>query len=210
MDKVYLCKRINNKSKINGDFNKVEWSGINTIILCDNTLGEIPKLRTFVKVAYDDDFLYVIFKCEDDYKKALKTKYNDKLYEEDVVEIFIDDNNDLKTYIEIEVNPLNTILHYSINNNLKGNILGYARVEEKINSAIINDGQNGDWSVEIAVPFSEFATPINNPPKVGDKWHMNLYRIDRGQDSTDEYSAWCPTGKTDFHRPEYFGKLVFD
>lgn len=40
--------------------------------------------------------------------------YNDLLYLEEVVEVFIDDNEDLKTYMEIEVNPLNALLHYVI------------------------------------------------------------------------------------------------
>ena len=209
MDKVYLCKRINKGIEIDGNFNKVEWSGINTVMLFDNITEEIPKLKTFVKAAYDDNYLYFTFKCEDDYKKATMTKYNDKLYEEDVVEIFIDDNNDFKTYIEIEVNPINTVLHYLINNNLKGNVLGYARVEEKIDCAILNNTTNGEWDVEIAIPFSEFVTLINNPPAIGDKWHMNIYRIDRGQNGSDEYSAWSPTGKVNFHMPEYFGEIVF-
>ena len=210
MDKVYLCKRINEKSEINGDFNKTEWSEIDAMMLCDNISEDIPQLRTFFKAAYDDDFLYFLFKCEDDYKKATMTKYNDKLYEEDVVEIFIDDNNDLKTYIEIEVNPLNTVLHYLINNNLKGNVIGFARVDQKINSAVLNNNSNGEWSVEISIPFSEFATSINNPPIIGDIWHINVYRIDRNPNSTDEYSAWSPTGKIDFHMPGCFGELVFD
>src|SRR5665647_3111948 len=151
MDKVYLCKRINKKSKINGDFYKEEWLKINHMVLYDNITEDIPQLRTFVKAAYDDDFLYSTFKCEDDYKNATMTNYNDKLYEEDVVEIFIDDNNDFKTYIEIEINPLNTVLHYLINNDLNGNVLGYARVEEKINSVIINNAINGEWNIEIAI-----------------------------------------------------------
>ncbi len=38
---------------------------------------------------------------------------------------------------------------------------------------------------------------------------MNLYRIDRPLDGSDEYTAWQPTGKINYHMPEKFGTLVF-
>ena len=39
---------------------------------------------------------------------------------------------------------------------------------------------------------------------------MNLYRIDRGQtEAEDEYTAWSPTQKIDYHRPQHFGALQF-
>jgi Carbohydrate-binding family 9 len=131
------------------------------------------------------------------------------LYLEDVVEVFIDDNRDLKTYIEIEVNPLNALLHYYIQNNLVGEIAGFARVNKNVETAVYKPEGKNNWSVEIAIPFSEFVTSKKTPPDSGDVWLVNFYRIDRRNPDEDEYSAWSPTGKIAFHMPEKFGELVF-
>lgn len=209
MNKIYFCKKIDNDILVDGNVNKLEWANIEEVSLKENITGDYPKMTTHVKAIWNEKFLYFLFNCNDNFVKATMTEFNDKLYEEDVVEIFLDDDNDLKTYIEIEVNPLNAVLHYNINNNLKGDALGYARVDKCILSAVrvINDSSVINY--EIAIPFSEFVTALNSPPKIGDSWGINLFRIDRGNDSVDEYSAWSPTGVLNFHKPSFFGKIVF-
>lgn len=206
---TYYCKKINNPIIIDGDVNKPQWKDIQPIILVDTVTGDAPKQKTTCKLMWDDIFLYAAFLCEDDYINAVMTSFNDPIYDEEVVEIFLDDNCDLKTYIEIEVNPLNTLLHYSMHNDLKGNKIAFARVEEKIITKVQRDDVKGVWSVEMAIPFSEFLTAPNIPPKDGDKWLMNLYRIDRPISAEDEYSAWQPTGAVNYHMPERFGNLIF-
>ena len=137
------------------------------------------------------------------------TAYNDKLYEEDVVEVFINDNKDVKTYIEIEVNPLNAVLHYIVNRNLKGKKFIYAKVEETLETATIYYDDIQEWHTEIAIPMEEFTTAANNPPLPEDCWGINFYRIDRHKNGDDEYSAWAATGEIQFHMPEKFGELIF-
>jgi hypothetical protein len=205
----YYCKRIKENIDIDGNLDKVEWIGIEDLNLVETVTGSPANLETKVKAMWNDSFLYFAFRCKDDFIKATMTKYNDKLYEEDVVEIFIDDNCDRKTYIEIEVNPLNAVLHYFINNNLENEFWGFARVEKSITTAVIYNKELGEWHTEIAIPLKEFITAKNNPPNIGDKWFVNCYRIDRGENGEDEYSAWSSTGKLNFHMPEKFGELIF-
>lgn len=210
MNKIYKCKKINHDINIDGIISKKEWNEADSINLCDTVLGTLPRLETSVKALWSDNYIYFAFSCEDDYIKATMTDYNDRLYEEDVVEVFIDDNMDMKTYIEIEVNPLNTVLHYMINNDLNENVLGFSRNEKKVISAVKFDDRTRKYDVEIAIPFSEFVTAEHNPPICGDKWGINFYRIDRGENGYDEYSAWSPTGRVNYHVPERFGEIVFD
>lgn len=75
---------------------------------------------------------------------------------------------------------------------------------------MFRDDQKEIWNVEIAIPFSEFITAENIPKKRGERWRVNLYRIDRPKDGRDEYTAWSPTGEMNFHLPEKFGELIFD
>lgn len=194
---------------IDGNIDKEVWKGIKEMQLVKSANGEEPMQKTSAKMLWSDNYLYVSFNSEDTYINATMTEYNDKLYDEEVVEIFLDDDCDLKTYIEIEVNPLNALLHYEIHNNLEKRILTFARTEKVIESAVCRDDDKGFWNVEIKIPFSEFFTAHSNPPKSGDKWRMNLYRIDRPKDGNDEYTCWSPTGKGTFHQPQNFGELIF-
>ena len=207
--KEYYCSKIENDIIIDGNLDKPEWNPAPEVALVDTVTGDKPKQSTSVKLMWSDDYLYAGFLCEDNYINASLTGYNDKLYEEEVVEIFIDDNRDLKTYVEIEVNPLNALLHYYIDKNPERYFLRFARIEKTVKSAVCRNDEKGFWSVEIAVPFTELASSDHNPPVKGDRWLINLYRIDRPQDGTVEYSAWSPTYKVNFHMPECFGQLVF-
>lgn len=208
--KTYVCKKINGKIKIDGNLDKPEWSQAQEVKLVDTVTGETPMQETGARLLWNDEFLYVAFECKDTYINATLTEYNSPIYNEEVVEIFLDDDRDLKTYIEIEVSPLNTLLHYAVHNNLQGATLTFARVGKTIESAVRRNDEAGIWSVEMAIPFSEFVTAPNNPPKPGDRWLANLYRIDRSEDGKDEYTAWSPTGKVQYHIPEAFGELVFE
>lgn len=204
----YACRKYKGSMIIDGDTGKQEWAAVEEMHLLDNVTGARPVQQTSVKMLWDDEFLFIAYKCVDDSINATLRGFNDKLYEEDVVEVFLDDDCDGKTYIEIEVNPLNAVLHYSIINSLKGSFIGYARLDNKIKSAVKRvDGKYTCY--EMAIPFTEFLSAPNIPPKAGDRWLMNIYRIDRGGDGRDEYTAWSPTGKINYHLPESFGELVF-
>lgn len=194
--------------QINGDLSKLEWQFAEKVGLVDTVSGEAPRQPTTVCLAWSNRYLYAGFECRDTYINATYRGFNDLLYEEEVVEVFIDDNRDLKTYLEFEVNPLNALLHYGIHNNLRGQIITFARTERKIKTAVTREEQI--WRAEIAIPFTEFLTAANEPPKPGDAWRINLYRIDRPAGGGVEYSAWSPTGEANFHIPERFGEIIFE
>lgn len=217
--KEVSCRKIGADLFIDGCLDKPEWAQSQTVDLVDTITGGKPRQATCVKLAWNEQFLYFGFCCEDTHIHATLTGYNDLLCVEEVVEVFIDDDNDQKTYIELEINPLNACLHYCIHNSLQhlnpGNppnssrFIGFARLEKSVRSAVCRDDGNNRWSVEAAIPFSEFLTARNNPPREGDRWRMNFYRIDRPKDGQDEYSAWSPTEWVNFHKPECFGEVVF-
>jgi hypothetical protein len=60
----------------------------------------------------------------------------------------------------------------------------------------------------MAIPMTDFLMAANLPPKSGDVWHANFYRIDRASEG-DEWSAWSPVGAINYHSPEKFGRIVF-
>jgi hypothetical protein len=71
------------------------------------------------------------------------------------------------------------------------------------------DGKNGDkeWTCEIALPMEDVVTAKNLPPRAGDRWRANLYRMESRPKPA--LLAWSPTLKDDFHLPNMFGEIVF-
>ena len=200
--KKYICKYTRSPIGVNGDLSKIEWINADKVSLVDVVTGEKPRQETSAMLLWDENYLYIAFDCVDDYIKSSMRGFNQPLYEEDVVEIFIDDDGDKRTYMEVEVNPNNAVLHYLVHN--KGsNKATFARTEQIIISAV--KMEKGRTFYEAAIPIIEFLNPI----KDGAKWHFNLYRIDRGADGNDEYTAFSPTGEVNYHHPECFATLEF-
>ena len=200
--KKYICKYTRSPINVNGDLSKKEWVSAEKVSLVDVVTGEKPSQKTTAMLLWDENYLYVAFDCIDDYIMSSMIDYNQPLYDEDVVEIFIDDDGDKRTYLEIEVNPNNAVLHYEVHN--KGSYkISFARIEQTIISAVKKE--KGRTTYEIAIPTNEFLNPI----KSGVKWHFNLYRIDRGNDGFDEYTAFSPTGEVNYHHPECFATIEF-
>jgi hypothetical protein len=64
------------------------------------------------------------------------------------------------------------------------------------------------WTVEMAIPLADFKGAAHVPPKIGDTWRVQFYRIERGSKlAQPEFSGWSPTDT--FHRPTQFGTLTF-
>lgn len=207
--KQYRCMRIQENITIDGNLEKPIWGIAEAVHLLENVSGKEPKQCTLAKLLWNDKFLYVAFRCIDNEIVATMKGYNDPIYKEEVVEIFIDDDCDLTTYIEIEVNPLNTLLHYDVHNNLKGKILTFARTDKVIRTAVVHNKEKGFWDVEIEIPFSELILSSIDGPCVNTRWRVNLYRIDRSKSGEKELSAWSPTFVNNFHKPDKFGEIIF-
>lgn len=209
MMKTCFCKRMDEDLHIDGDVGKLPWQKAEWLTLTDTITGEAAVQATQVKTLWNDRWFYVAFACNDNDIRATMQNYNDLLYEEEVVEVFIDCNREQHTYVELEVNPLNALLHYYIHNDLKGNLTSYQRVNQTIQTAVRRDDGKNYWSAELAIPMKELFQATSNPPRIGDIWAINFYRIDRPQGKEPEFSAWSPTGKPNFHIPQKFGQLIF-
>jgi hypothetical protein len=184
--------------------------------------GSATQLDTEAKFLWDDDYLYIGFVCQDPDVWATMTNRDDLLWNGEVVEILCDPDGDGKDYIEIQVNPLGTMLDlflekpYSVGGqadigwNLNG-LKAQVWVDGTLNDQIHKDTQ---WTCEVALPFKElaFTAPsMNFPPKNGDSWRILVTRYDyeRTGDMTVEISSWNQTDSRGFHVPEKFGRILF-
>ena len=210
----YLCQWIAKDFAPDGDYGKAVWADKPEIVFRQNRDGAEARQPTVARMCFSDAYLYIIWKNVDSYLLATMHSFNDLIYNEEACEAFIDDDNDLVAYQEFQVSPNNTQLHYLVQNDLKNNhpasLRSFARLEQVCLSAVKEIP--GGWVAEMAIPMEEFRNARNNPPRNGDSWRINLFRIDRGEagPQDDEYLTWQPNHQGSFHAdPRVFGWLRF-
>ena len=166
--------------------------------------GGEPQQATSVRAARGAEELRVLFHAGDTHAWATLTGRDAPLYEEEVVEVFLDPAGDLESYFEIEVNPLNAVLDLVLRRNRSGYVKDFAWRCEGLRTAVRKSATA--WCAELSIPFRSLSA---TPPTVGDRWRVNFCRIDRPPGVPRELTAWSPTGRANFHTPERFGVLEF-
>jgi len=207
---------------IDGRLNEAAWERAGEIELLETVTGKRPRRRTTARVLYDDQWLYLGFHAVDEYIWGTLTGHDDPIYDEEVVEAFLDPTGLLTSYYELEVSPLNTgfdalIINDTVPAGTPGrgpHFQGFTGWDPKgFQHAVHVEGRLGSresrwWECEMAVPFDEMFIGGKARPTPGDVWRANLFRIDRDGEELEE-SAFSPTGLNDFHVPQRFGRLVF-
>ena len=213
---AYVCRRTTESIIADGRLDEPAWESAEPIELVIADTGQAPRQRTQVRILWDDSYLYVSYDCEDDDIWGITTERDQDIYNQEVVELFVDAVCDGRGYVEIEVSPLNAVLDlYMLNAGDRRKKGLWDWDSGGLLTGVVVDGdphqrgtQDRRWTVEMAVPMEDFLTAPNCPPKAGDVWLVNLYRIDRSPRG-DEYTAWSPPGRINYHTPERFGRLVF-
>jgi hypothetical protein len=81
-------------------------------------------------------------------------------------------------------------------------------VAVKVDGTLNQHGdQDRSWTVELAVPFEGMTGRGRRPPRPGDVWRANLFRLDKSH-SRQEAASWKATAG-DFHDLSVFGTIQF-
>jgi hypothetical protein len=199
---------------IDGLLDDEVWRTATPVELVRSLDGGKPSLRTVARLAYDDANLYVSFDCEDPDVWGTLLHRDDPIYNEEVVEIFIDADADGRTYNEIEVSPNNTVFDAYFPARRQGMDTSWdsgMKSAVKVRGTINNPSDRDDgWSVEMAIPIARLAQVPHVPPRKGDRWRFNLYRLEHLGRSAVEGYAFSPPLVGDFHHLPRFAWLVFD
>lgn len=209
----YEVARVTAPLTIDGQLTEKAWQAAAEVgPFLNNREGTPGKLTTEARVLYDDTYLYFAFRAVDKNIWATMKRRDEHLWLEEVVEVFLQPSSKVPNYIELEVNPLGTMLdiylldtrkplHYESWNSEK--LRWAVHVEGSV------DGREGDreWTCEIALPLEDAVTAVNLPPKPGDRWRMNLYRVERKPEIAEV--SWSPTLQDDFHVLSRLGEIVF-
>ena len=177
--------------------------------------------QTLVKIQYNDQGIYLLYKVKDHYVHSIYTDYNSKVNEDSCVEWFIQPP-EAEGYYNFELNAGGT-LHVNFIVDPERDSQGQRKdirsipeqhskqirilsslpkvVDPEIISAIT-------WFLALYIPFSFFKlySPIK---KINSSiWQGNLYKCG-DKTSHPHWAAWSPVKKLNFHQPEYFGEFVF-
>ena len=210
---VYEVHRTGPAPKVDGKIDDPAWTRAPVIRnFANNSDGSESSYKTEARVLYDDNFLYFAFRAVDDNIWSTMKRRDQHLWEEEVVEVFLQADPSQPSYIELEVNPLGTMLdiyllgprkplHYESWNSEK--LQWAVQVDGTV------DGKAGDseWTCELALPMEDIVTAPHRPPRPGDHWRMNLYRAESLPKPAS--LAWSPTWEDDFHIPRRFDEIVF-
>ena len=133
---------------------------------------------TEATVAWDDRNLYIAFSASDRLPWGTMYKRDSHIWQEEVVEVFLDPDGDGKNYPELEVSPHNVVVDLLISAPRAG-LAGAIKWDiEGLRTAVTK--HPAGWITEIAIPWSSLAgAGIEKKPNVGDKWRLGLYRIER-------------------------------
>ncbi len=214
----YTIHRTGSEIKIDGQLDEKAWksaAAVGTFKFPWWTEGK--KEQTEAKLLWDDENLYVAYRCEDAHVWAEHTERDSQVYRDDCVEVFTAPNPAQPfNYFNIEMNVHGAILdrHHpngpgrdeAPNWNAKG-----VKIATKVDGTLNNDADTDrGWTLEAAIPFANFKVAARHtPPRGGDVWHLNLNRL--GGKTNPQHSQWS-AGKSKrpaFHTPQYFGRVVF-
>lgn len=148
--------------------------------------ADAPETRWFI--AWDDQHLYFAFDCSDADIVAPAYPRDGDVYAADCVEMFILPELRLGQYWEIIISPTGSIFD-SLQTKKPTEWGPVMRMDESVNGMRIGHRADGDsrgrpgYVVEVAVPFDQLPTYTRgNPPRLGDRLHLMLARLDKNAD----------------------------
>ncbi len=175
--------------------------------------GREPPTRALA--LHDDEHLYFAFRAQDDDVWATMRRHDEPLWEEEVVEVYVDPDADGRDYVEIEVNPLGTVIDLLIpkagdqadwQQCARWDCQGLQAAAHVVGSVDERSDRDRGWTAEIAVPLRSLPGVAHIPPERGETYRVQFFRIDRPKDAGEPTClAWSATPT--FHAPESFGRL---
>lgn len=161
--------------------------------------------RTEVKLLYTDEAIYVNFKTDEKPLLATRTKRNSDVCEDSCMELFFKPGKECEEYINFEINPFGTLFLSKRKDRYQTHFVEVDEAIFDIKSIITKDY----WQLIYKIPFSFLKSEYEN---ISDVMYGNFYKCCGSVGDKQHYASWnlVETPKPDFHRPEFFGKIVLE
>lgn len=168
---------------------------------------------TVFSMAYSDKFLYVNYFVRCNYLRAVNYKNNSPVAEDSCVEFFMQTPGS-EEYWNFEFNCIGAI--NASHRKDRKHPIRLTDMELATVKRYATCGNNPfqelegifNWGLAIAIPFELIGVDVSKRPI---EMKGNLYKC-ASATSMPHYLSWAliKTDKPDFHRPEYFGKIILE
>lgn len=217
---IYVAYKIDTPPTIDGKLDEPMWRELPSTGNWPTSNNRPARFRTEARIAWDNRYLYVGVYCEDDDIWSTYTKRDEPLFQQEVVEFFVDANRNYSDYVEMQVSPAGVIFDSFFPKHRWPEPYGKLDYDSGVLARVhlegtLNNPQDVDkyWTVEMRFPLDRLGPAPNIPPIDGDEWLINLYRIERSRRTHGEALAWSPVTTDikggDFHNIRMFGTLRF-
>jgi len=216
----YLVKRALGTVELADEWDQGQWKHAEILELT-HWMGDKPEHfpKTQAKVLYDDNNLYVFFRVEDCYVRAVADKIHGKVWEDSCVEFFFTPQDQSEyEYFNLETNCGGRML-FRYNDQrrktetyVKESDCELIEVHHSLPRFIINEiTEPMVWTLRYKLPFRAIARYAKiTKPLAGVSWKANFYKCSENS-SHPHWLTWArvdfPT--PNFHLPQYFGTLQF-
>lgn len=233
----YITPKVEKPPKIDGNLGEQEWQNAqwsDYFVDIEGSSKPLPAHNTRMKMVWDDSCLYIAAELIEPHIWATLKSRDAIIYHDNDFEVFIDTENNVHQYYEIEVNAYNTVLDLFMPKPYRNG--GKALINwnlHKFRSAVRIDGTMNDpsdidkgWTVEMAIPFSSISVGNHTIiPEEGSIWRINFSRVQwdveveegdyvkkkdkQGRVLPEHNWVWSPQGVINMHYPERWGYLQF-
>lgn len=177
--------------------------------------------RTTFRALWNVEALLVRYDCRDRNPWWTIAERDGRLWDEEVVEIFLDPLRRGVSYAEVEISPANVVCDLVVRTpwpTLSSDpAWDWTGLSSRV--AITPTADGVVWTATVRLPFDGLTSLADGmsgalPPKAGDRWRFNVFRIKRPGGPHDPeggaiYAAWSVPDGPSFHDPSRFRDLVF-
>lgn len=187
--------------RLDGRMDESAWQQVEPVHLSLLGSSGVPSRPTEVRVLPGPDLLWIGFQCTDPLPISTFVDRDDPLWQQEVVEVFLEPVRGSARYLEVEVSPEGVLFDAWVDGSdgspqLEGST-AFDHAGLKAGAFVVPDS----WTVELVIPFEGLPDPV------GDVVGLNLTRIERiGLDNT-EYQSWADMERW-FHEPDRFREVA--
>ena len=206
---------------IDGKWDKAPWNAIAPLNV-DQVFGKKPPEHhpaVQARIAYDFEAVYVTFRVEDRYVRAVAANHQGDVWRDSCAEFFFVPGTDIsKGYFNLEMNCGGTML-FHFQPVPKQNVVSVR--PEDVDRVTVAHSMPRIVQPEMANPVTwtlEYRLPVNilekySPvaqPAPGVTWRANFFKC-ADDSSHPHWLTWSPVDPSPlgFHRPDRFGELAF-
>jgi hypothetical protein len=220
----YTIRRAGSRPELRGLWSGRSWDQVPSLEVARfHPSSSEHRPLTQAKLQFDRRFLYVHFRVQDRYVRAVSRRFQDRVWEDSCVELFVRPRPD-RGYFNFEMSCGGVLLLYYIEDPTRTSdgFARYRRVEKRRLRGLrvfhtlprrVEPELPGPltWAVEYRVPFALFAAYLGSLPAIaGASWRGNLFKCAEAC-SHPHWASWAPIGEElNFHQPERFGELAFE